>query len=149
MHLNPILTVYSTAPALGFIAVDRAWRHDLSVSLLDLPLRSGLCLRPSAQEPRDGHPGPRAAPILLIVHLICSEIQKLSAPHSASRRLSYGEARLTIYLGQTEGQARPPTRRWSSHRVCPSRCSWLTHNLSLSVLSRFPASGTTRTERVP
>ena len=148
MHLNPILTVYSTAPALGFVAVDRAWRGP---QCLALGPASALWPLPqaSAQEPRDGHPGPRAAPILLIVHLICSEIQKLSAPHSASRRLSYGEARLTIYLGQTEGQARPPTRRWSSHRVCPSRCSWLTHNLSLSVLSRFPASGTTRTERVP
>ena len=54
MHLNPILTVYSTAPALGFIAVDRAWRHDLSVSLLDLPLRSGLCLRPLRRSPGTG-----------------------------------------------------------------------------------------------
>ena len=38
------------------------------LQLLDLPLRSGLSLsQASAQEPRDGHPGPRAAPILEMI----------------------------------------------------------------------------------
>ena len=57
MHLNPILTVYSTVtqpprPWGSLLLTGRG--VDLSVSLLDLPLRSGLCLRPLRRSPGTG-----------------------------------------------------------------------------------------------